>query len=687
MKSTVLFLIICIGFIPFLSSAQQSTCFAKLEGEYLIMGNSSVNQKWKWNNGDIKPYSITNLDSGKTILFNSKKPAFSRKELSFKRNIKFEVIEKQKSFFAPAHLEVLLENEYDGIILKRKFNVFPEVPAIACDYFLKYETLQSKALGAQLQATGAENTVFTKDDAENYLANYPLPGRHWQVKTIAFKDITDRNNNLVQENEVIPYNASNMHIGNLVFAQDLISEVGFFILKEAPNSESQINYPGYDFGISNKEIKVPFSGFPAKAINDGWIKGYTLTTGVCDNKTRGLAALRTYLKKSVNYSSDYYDMVMMNTWGDRGKDGRISEDFVLLELEKAHELGISVFQIDDGWQQGLSSNSAFKKEKENLWDAWTPENWLPNKERFPNGLEAVLKSAKEKNIELGLWFNPSKRDSYKTWESDADIIIGLNKRYGIKYFKIDGVAIPNKLAEVNFENFIKKIKEESNGEVFFNLDLTAGVRGGYFSFRYAGNLFLENRYTDWTNYFPFYTLKNVWMLSKYFPPEFLQIEFLNKWRNSEKYDANDLFAPNNYNFEYIFATTMAAQPLAWFESTGLPSEAFEIASTIKKYRTIQSDFHAGNIFPVGDQPSGRSWTGFQSIQDKRGYFLIYRENNDVPEKEMSTFLQEGDRIKLTKIIGTGENFKTEVGAEAKIKFKLLKPNSYALYLYEINEEK
>ena len=80
-------------------------------------------------------------------------------------------------------------------------------------------------------------------------------------------------------------------------------------------------------------------------------------------------------------------------------------------------------------------------------------------------------------------------------------------------------------------------------------------------FNEYGNIFLENRYTDWQNYYPYWTLRNLWMLSKYVPAEKLQIEFLNKWRNTDKYKG-EVFAPENYSFEYLFATTLAGQPLA-----------------------------------------------------------------------------------------------------------------------------
>ena len=100
------------------------------------------------------------------------------------------------------------------------------------------------------------------------------------------------------------------------------------------------------------------------------------------------------------------------------------------------------------------------------------------------------------------------------------------------------------------------------------------------------------------------------MLSRYVPAEDLQVEFLNKWRDREKYPTDDPFAPAHYSFDYLFATAMAGQPLAWLEATHLPDEAFQTASLVRLYRKHRAAFHRGIILPVGDEPSGRSWTGF-----------------------------------------------------------------------------
>jgi hypothetical protein len=173
------------------------------------------------------------------------------------------------------------------------------------------------------------------------------------------------------------------------------------------------------------------------------------------------------------------------------------------------------------------------------------------------------------------------------------------------------------------------------------------------------------------------------MLSKYVPAEKFQIEFLNKWRNADKY-TNDPFGPDNYSFDYLFAITMAAQPLAWFEGTGLPAEALEVgAPVIKKYREIQTDLHKGSIFPIGDEPSGRSWTGFQSVQEGKGYFIIFREANNDAKCEMKTWLKPDTNVKCTVLIGKGKSFTAKVGVDGAITFELPEKNSYALYSYSV----
>ena len=246
----------------------------------------------------------------------------------------------------------------------------------------------------------------------------------------------------------------------------------------------------------------------------------------------------------------------------------------------------------------------------------------------------MVERSKALGIELCLWFNPSKDDSYAHWRDDADALIGLYRQYGIRTFKIDGVMIPDKRADLNLRAMFERVMDATGGQAVFNLDVTAGRRWGYHYGNEYGNIFLENRYTDWSNHYPHWTLRNLWMLSRHVPPQNLQIEFLNRWRNADRYPTDDPLAPGRIPFDYCFAITMMAQPLAWFEATGLPEEAFDIAPLIRTYRAHQERIHAGQIFPIGEEPSGTSWTGFQSLRGDEGYLIVYREHNDRSEARL-----------------------------------------------------
>jgi len=262
--------------------------------------------------------------------------------------------------------------------------------------------------------------------------------------------------------------------------------------------------------------------------------------------------------------------------------------------------------------------------------------------------------------------------------------VKLYKEYGIKVFKIDGLSIPTKKAETNLRKFFDTVLVETGNDVVFNLDVTAGRRGGYHFFNEYGNIFLENRYTDWGNYYPYWTLRNLWQLSRYVPAEKLQIEFLNKWRNVYKY-AGDPFAPSSYQFQYIFATAMAGQPLAWMEASNLPEEAFGLSSVIKAYKAVMSDFHNGAILPIGEEPSGRSWTGFQSISDgcRTGFMLVFREKNEYGSARLDTWLPEGMRVHFSPVTGSGSAFSAITGGNGSVEFALPSENAFALYKYEI----
>lgn len=667
-----------------------STCYGKRDGDTLTIGNNRIERKFLWNGGNLITYSLSDKQTGKTTLSMARTPDFfiSKDEKKGCAGT-CQVEEVAATEIHPAYLKTTVTFTLGALQVKRVYRVYDDCPAIACDTYLK-GSVNSVFGGREKSLADRKNIEFAEDMKSRpvtaILDQLHFKGQHWHAKAVEFRDVTDWNNNLVTTQDIIAYRKNNYR-GNLLFVRNGEDGSGFFFLKEAPCSEVQLAYKGVDFMAEFGKFMVTGLGITEKDIpQDDWIQIYGCVTGVYgEGELQALTALRSYQKQIRRHLRHRDEMVMMNTWGDRSQDTKVNEAFCLQELERAARLGITHFQIDDGWQAGKSPNSAVAKGSfRNIWE--NKDYWTPDTVKYPRGLTPIVEKGKKLGIEIGLWFNPSVQNDFADWQKDADALIGLYRKYGIRVFKIDGLTVATKQAEINLRKLFDKVLEETDCKVMFNLDATASRRCGYHFFGEYGNIFLENRYTDWGNYYPYWTLRNLWMLAKYVPAEKLQIEFLNKWRNEAKY-GDDPFAPKRYSFDYLFATTMAGQPLAWMEASNLPEEAFALKRLIDSYKKVQYDFHQGIILPIGDEPSGRSWTGFQSIgTEKSGYLLVFREDNDAAQAELETWLPEGAKVVCTPILGNGKKLTAVVGKRGTVEVSLPEANDFVMYKYSLNYE-
>jgi len=588
----------------------------------------------------------------------------------------------------PAHLRVEVTCRLGALELRRVFRLYDGCPAIACDLYVRgvasgpwrgtaFEAYEPSSLAALGQRRDGGKYAPVTD-------RIGTGQRHLRVQAVAFKDITDRRNNLVDDETILPYRAPHWLTGNLLLAEDLLTGDGLFLLKEAPCSDVQLAWPGCDFGAARGELAVVGLGIDPEDLDTGrWTRCYGTVIGLGDGGIDGaLSSLRDYQARLRVKDPSRDITIMANTWGDRSQDARVSEPFAMGELEAGRRLGITHLQLDDGWQTGRSGASV--EAGGSLAGIWERQDWWqPRPERFPNGLGPVVQRGREVGIEVCLWYNPSKDDSYAHWEDDARTLIGLYREHGIRIFKIDGVNIPDKRADINLRAMFDAVLEATDYAVTFNLDATAQRRFGCHYLNEYGNIFLENRYSDHSSYYPHWTLRNLWQLARYVPPQNLQMEFLNRWRNEDKYPADDPLAPCRVPFGYCFATVAAAQPLAWFEVQNLPDEAFALADTLQVYREHQPAWQAGQVFPIGECPDGVSWTGFQSVGDGAGYVLLLREHNDRPTAKVKLWRMAGASLVCEPVCGAGQAFAGVVDDDGRLAVSLPEPFSFALYRYRI----
>lgn len=671
-------------------------CYARLDGDTLRMGNDMLERCFLWNDGYLSTVSLTDWRNGKRYECRNNGVDFVFiKDVERGQDGKLSIDTVPQNSVHNAFLRVTVTTHVANVWIRRVYRIYDGCPAIGCDTWLKRDAADvGDVVNMNFQTANDGDNVADRKNiefAEDMKTSVKTPvvdrlnlgGNHWRTRVVEFWDVTDWNNNLVVEHDFISYRKSN-HRGNLLFAINGEDGKGFFMLKEAPCSSVQLEYKGMDFITDFGHFMMTGSGVAQKDLSDDeWTRAYGCVVGLfADDELNALMALRTYQKSIRTYRMERDEMIMVNTWGDRSQDSRVNEGFAMKELECMSRLGATHFQIDDGWQAGKSPNSAVAKGSfSNIWN--NSNYWSPDSVKFPNGLDAVVAKGRELGIQVGLWFNPSVQNDFADWEKDADAIVGLYKRYGITYFKIDGLTITSKKGEERLRRLFDTVQQKTNNGVLFNLDVTASRREGYHSFNEYGNIFLENRYTDWGNYYPYMTLRNLWCLSKYVPAERLQIEFLNKWRNVEKYDG-DRFAPNLYSFDYLFAITMAGQPLAWMETSSLPAEAFTLRNTIDSYKKVAANFHQGVILPIGEEPSGTSWTGFQSIQDEEnGFLLVFREDTMLQTADVQTWLPKNRKVVLSPVVGSGKEYSARVSDDGRLRLSLPNPNSYIMYRYSI----
>lgn len=639
MRVKVAFLIGILIFSGTLSA--ENVPFKWLTKDSLLVNDGATEQLYLWKNGQLTMIS----DSDQLTPDIQSKHSPARTDVNI-----FSIPSAQRT---SGYSQIDLYAEFDSYAYVRSLRVYDDCAGV--EWRLKVKG-NSKALFPEIEVSGddlIENPNLLSDNAPYYFF-LPFSSPHFTTKIVSFREATDHQSNLINVRSELPYRKQQYYRGNIFIASNNNTSQTNMIVKLSPLQDAQSAYWGFDFSTSFAGAKVHSPGLEPdfNDKSDEWQEAYPLYVLLnAENEEAALISYKKYELSIHRYLPERDNTFIMNTWGDRNRDSRVNEQFILNELDGAKRLGITHFQIDDGWQQGTSKNSALKNNL--LWDAWDTDDWNVNSTRFPNGLTPVSQKAELLNIKLGLWFNPSKNNNYHLWERDKSILLNLHKKFNIKWIKIDGLSIGNKEQEKNVYNMLQGSIDESDGGLQFNMDATAGKRGGYFFFNHFGNTYLENRYTDWGNYYPHLTLRNIWQLAKYVPVQRFQIEWLNKWRNNDMYPQNDPLKPYNVPFEYMFATTMIGQSLAWMEATALPEEAFDVIPLIQKWKENRSLMQKGIIAPIGQMPDGYSFPGFISSYENKTFILLYRENTNEENGVYYIPVENLSNKKFTKLAGDG----------------------------------
>lgn len=642
----------------FAERVEHNGCYAEWNDKELVIGNALVERKWTINQGLLKAVSLKDKANDLEWLRQAgRQPAphpggnlvAEERKLTFSsQNGKQNPVERDSLV---VNLTAKGENDTSG--LSYSFQVFPDSAGITMrfspDTDAKSETTEAnKDDKKDKQPDGIEGPSTQKPkrgqpiEALEDLMLSPLHLRYTQVELM---DQTDHHDELVFEREWLPLQDNFEVACNVFHLEDALTQKGLIFLKLGPLPHARPVKSPWDVKVAGAGRRITFAG-----------QGYPWTIITYSGGRAGrIAALQDYQRCLRNYEPKRDGMFLSNTWGDRSRDSRVNEKFLLKEVEAGAKLGVDVVQVDDGWQAGKTGNSAFGKGAWGNFRSANPEFWKPHPERFPNGLKPLVDAAREKGMKFGLWFGPDAENDMENWELDAKVLLGSFEKAGVEYVKIDAVEMKSLKAEENLNKFYNKVLKETNGRVVFDADATAGVRPGYFGTVQVGPIFLENRYTDWKRYWPHHTLRNLWTLSSYVDPVRLRMELLNQVRNTDKY-GDDPLAPAQYPPDTLFASVMFSSPLGWFETSNLPDNYFKtIPPLVNAWKKEREAIFSGHIIPIGKAPDGYVWTGFSSTSKDRksARLVVFRELNQ--EKTWSTEipLLQNENVKVTVLGGKG----------------------------------
>lgn len=592
-------------------------CFARLDGDLLTVGNDRCERRWRVIDGALHALSFRALghewlvpgDLASTVP--TPRPA-GRPSLTLARGARHAVE-------APSLLAELVLGAHTY-----RFQVFPGVPAVTVQVSgPPAPTPTADAARADASGIEAEGGAAAADADADLLERFRFARHHAHLVAVALMDRTDLHDNLAQAAELRLSPKEDVRLRGCLFAvHDPLTGEGLVLLKHAPLPHARPAPCPFDCRARHRDISL--HGHGAGDTGEGYPWTMLAYAGAAAGRTAALHALQRAFRPYVPGRDGRF---LSNTWGDRNRDGRIGADFIAEEIAAGTRIGVDVVQIDDGWQRGISANSVHR-DRGGVWQGfWASDErfWAPHPQRFPAGLADTAGQARARGLGLGLWFAPDSADHFANWERDAAAVLDLWRTHGVAHVKIDGVKATSKRGEGNLWRFFRRVLEASGGAVVFDLDVTAEVRPGYFGMMQSGPLFVENRYSDWGQWWPHATLRNLWQLAHWIDPNRLRIEFLNPRRNADRY-GDDPLAPARHRATYGFATTLIANPLGWFESSALhPDDAAAIGALATVWRAHRDRLHGGAILPIGAPPDGASWTGFRSDDDGTVYVLAFRE--------------------------------------------------------------
>ena len=164
-------LFLTVSFVLFTTMALASaqSCYATLMRDTLRIGNSRIERVFAWNGGAVRTLWLTDKAAGRSMKSRHPLPDFSlAKEAP--EDARLEWISVPEGKWTPAHHIARVHYHIGSVEVRRDYRIYDEVPAIACDTYLR----------GSWDIPAEETPV---------LDQIGMKGRNWHCTAVEFHDI------------------------------------------------------------------------------------------------------------------------------------------------------------------------------------------------------------------------------------------------------------------------------------------------------------------------------------------------------------------------------------------------------------------------------------------------------------------------------------------------------------------
>ncbi len=653
-------------------------CFVDFDGEFLSIGNSLIRRTWVLKSDRFNAISIATAHRSLSLPVMEKASYDFLYEGLTARRIGKEMCHRplqlksihawarKKPVIGSPRLSVCLtfDDPWQGLSVRWWARVMPCVGAISVQ--------------CEIRSENAPLGSYNRSDFENVIDSVPVPDDVQSIESVVFRARSDRTNELVDvQNGSVESLQSAGALGNILYVLTE-SGKGLFVLHDGPCREDRRQETEADFRIQDGRLQCLGWGIrPEEIVHRQYRRSCSVTVGTFNGGSLDAqAALKRFLRRRYPSLGRSRPVIIANPWGDRKWYEHAHAAFVHEELAACSEIGITDYQLDDGWQAGgtLQDLSANKVIVDDYWKCH-PKN-------FPGGFKALRKRSEQSGVRLALWYAADSNRNYRRWADDVKRLRKLRRDGRFERIKIDMIRTRTWDAEENLFRFLSAIRRD-DPNIVFDLDVTgAAQRPGYFLLQDYGDIFVENRYTAWGNYFPWKAARNFWKLAHHLPLQRLEMEFLNPRLNKEKYSKDDLLAPRHYEIGYLFAMTFFAIPLCWCEPSALAkSDRTRLKPLLTLRRQLHSRIQKSLVIPIGDEPNGKTWFGFLALEEDgcSALLSVFRDRLAPEETEIDLPFNVSVRAAFERLAG-----EVQISGGSGTWFCGARPGTFGIFSLQLN---